>query len=198
MPTVYPPIAPRSPTGPPTPQQSSDNFPQQLQVDNAASDAGQAPRLAALEAEPAGFIDAHHPVRDAVAIALQKPAGELIKRHAMRQRLMREAMAAPADSDDPTEPGMTLAADDGLPAILAMAETQVAQALLGDAKAFNAIADRVEGKAGLRKADLDAATEAQRRNMQLTIETLVRDMGEQRMRQASNRATDVAIIENET
>lgn len=201
MPANYPPIAPRGPSAAPVSDpvlQTSDNLPQQLQVDNAASDAGQAPRLAALEAAPAGFIDAHHPVRDAVAIALQKPAGELIKRHAMRQRLMKEAMAAPADSDDPTEPGMTLSADDGLPAILAMAETQVAQALLGDAKAFNAIADRVEGKAGLRKADLDAATEAQRRNMQLTIETLVRDMGEQRMRQASDRATDVAIIENET
>lgn len=199
MPAVYPPIAPRGPnalTEQTSPADLSDSFNVSVQADDAA---GQGARLAALEAVPAAFADAHHPIRDAVTIALLKPAGALIKRHAARQQMMREAMAAPLDSDDPTEQPMTLASDDGLPAILAMAETQVAMALLGDAKAFAAIADRVEGKAGLRKADLDAETEAQRRRVRGTIEELVREMGERR-RVASDtaRPVDVDVIDNET
>jgi hypothetical protein len=192
MPAIYPPIAPRR-GEPPTRPDSTDSLSQELQPVDAA---GQAPRLAALEADPSTFVDAHHPVRDAVAIALLKPAGELIKRYAARQMAHKEAISAPLDSDDPTERPMPLASDDGLPAILAMAETQVAMALLGDAKAFAAIADRVEGKAGLRKADLDAETEAQRQRVRGTIEELVREMGERR-RVASDdaRVIDVEVDE---
>jgi len=198
MPAVYPPIAPRGPSsdspanGAPSP---SDSFnPRVPTVSRETSDdAGQGQRLAALERDPSTFVDAHHPIRDAVAIALLKPAGELIKRHAARQRMMKEAIKGPLDSDDPTERPMTLANDDGLPAILAMAETQVAMALLGDAKAFNAVADRVEGKAGLRKADLDAETEAQRQRVRGTIEELVREMGERR--NAQRRAIDADVVD---
>lgn len=178
MPARYPPIAPRGPNAPDSPAdmpQSSDSLSQELQ---AAAD--QTARLAALEARPATFVDAHHPIRDAVTIALLKPSGELIKRYAARQRLVKEALAAPLDSDDPDERPIPLASDDGLPAILAMAETQVAMALLGDAKAFAAVADRVEGKAGLRKADLDAQTLAERERVNATINTIVRTMAEQR------------------
>lgn len=192
MPAIYPPIAPRR-GEPQRRPDSTDSFNRDVQP---VDDAGQLPRLAALEANPSGFADAHHPVRDAVAIALLKPAGDLIKRYAARQMVHKEAISAPLDSDDPTEPPMALANDDGLPAILAMAETQVAMALLGDAKAFAAIADRVEGKAGLRKADLDAETEAQRQRVRGTIEELVREMGERR-RVASDdaRVVDVDVVE---
>lgn len=196
MPAVYPPIAPRrsgpaeASSGAPLPSDSF-NLRAPTVSRETTNDAGQGERLAALEARPASFVDAHHPIRDAVAIALLKPAGALIKRHAARQRAMKEAMNAPLDSDDPTEAPMTLANDDGLPAILAMAETQVAMALLGDAKAFNAVADRVEGKAGLRKADLDAETEAQRQRVRGTIEELVREMGERR--NAQRQAIDVDV-----
>lgn len=177
MPPRYPPIAPRAPTSAaPSVTRPSENVPQELR------DTGTLDRLRELEAEPVRFADAHHPVRDAVAIALLKPAGELIKRHAMRQKLAVQANHVPADSDDPTERPMPLEGDDGQPAILAMAETQVALALLGDAKAFANISDRIEGKAGLRKADMDAETEAQRRVMRATIEELVRGMGDRRAR----------------
>lgn len=199
MPAVYPPIAPRGPnalTGRTDAPQVSENNNAQLQPVDVA---GQGARLAVLEATPEAFADAHHPVRDALTIAMLKPAGELIKRHAARQRMMREAMAAPLDSDDPTERPMTLVNDDGLPAILAMAETQVALALLGDAKAFAGLADRIEGKAGLRKADLDAETEAQRQRVRGTIEELVREMSERRRALSDDaRPVDVDIIDNET
>lgn len=193
MPATYPPIAPRGPNSParsdvaPRP---SESLSQELQPADGA--AGQADRLAALEADPSAFADGHHPIRDAVTIALLKPAGELIQRYAARQRAFREAAAGPLNSDDPSEPAMTLAADDGLPAILAMAETQVAMALLGDAKAFAGVADRVEGKAGLRKADMDAETQQQRERVRLTIEELVRGMGERR-RTASDRADVIDV-----
>lgn len=190
MPAIYPPIAPRGPNAAaPTPPASREIIPQELQ---SADTGGNAARLAALRADPSTFVDAHHPVRDAVAIALQQPAAALLQRYAMRQRLMREATEASPDSDDPGERAPSLASDDGLPAILAMAETQVAQALLGDAKAFAAIADRVEGKAGLRKADLDAETAAQRERVRSTIEELVRDMSERR------RGDNARIIDVDT
>lgn len=177
MPPRYPPIAPRAPTSTaPSVTRPSENVPQELR------DTGTLDRLRELEAEPARFADAHHPMRDAVAIALLKPAGELLKRHAQRQRMAAQAIHAPADSDDPTERPMPLEADDGTPAILAIAEAQVAQAVLGDVKAFANISDRIEGKAGLRKADMDAETEAQRRVMRATIEELVRGMGDRRAR----------------
>lgn len=201
MTAKYPPIAPRGPNaaGPSgNAQQSSEIIPQQLQAADVSDEAGQLARLLALEAAPAGFVDAHHPVRDAVTLALQKPAGELIKRYAQRQRALKEAMGTVSDSDDPGEPGVALVDDDGRPAIVAMAETQVAMALLGDAKAFNAVADRVEGKAGLRKADLDAETLAQRQRVRGTIEEIVREMSERRRGLAADaRVIDVDVAPND-
>jgi hypothetical protein len=152
-----------------------------------APDDGQGARLAALESAPESFIDAHHPVRDATAIALLKPAGELIERYAARQLAHAAAMGGNAGVSRET-----------LPAILAMAETQVALALLGDAKAYAAIADRVEGKAGLRKADIDAETEAQRQRVRLTIEELVRDMGERRRLSDDARVIEADVVSRET
>jgi hypothetical protein len=147
-----------------------------------APDGGQLERLATLENAPETVMDAHHPVRDATAIALLKPAGDLIGRYAARQRAHAAEMA-----------GEAVVSRETMPAILAMAETQVALALLGDAKAYAAIADRVEGKAGLRKADVDAETEAQRQRVRLTIEELVRDMGERRA-----RTIDGEVVSRET
>jgi len=198
MPANYPPIAPRGPsaaTRDRTANEPSESLTQELQT---AGDAGQAARLALLESDPASFVDAHHPVRDALTIALLKPAADLIKRHTARQRLAMAAAAAPLDSDDPTERPMTLAPDDGLTGLQAMAETHVVLAIQGDVKAFNAIADRVEGKAGLRKADLDAETAAQRERVRGTIEELVREMTERRRIQSDGaRVIDATIVDDE-
>ncbi len=114
-----------------------------------------------------------------------------------RQQLAKEAAAVLPNSDDPTERPMTLPSDDGKPAILAMAETQVAMALLGDAKAFAAIADRVEVQGGLRKADLDAETMEQKRRVRGTIEELVIMMGEQRRSAARAQIVDVDVLGDE-
>ena len=132
MPANYPPIAPRGPSAADRPVDvatSTDSFNQSASIVSRETADGERGRLVGLERVPSSFIEAHHPMRDAVTIALQKPAGELIKRHAARQRMMREAMGAPPDSDDPTERPMTLASDDGLPSIIAVAETMVAMAV---------------------------------------------------------------------
>lgn len=191
MPANYPPIAPRSPSGQPAASSDREIVAQGLQSETGLDTAG---RLAALEASPHAFHDAHHPIRDAVAIALLKPAGELLKRHVQRQRMVNEAMSAPPDSDDPTERPMSLGEGHDMPAILAMAESQVARALLGDSKAFAAVSDRMEGKAGLRKADVDAETEEQRARVRSTIESLVRDMADRRSAAARAPVVDVVDV----
>ena len=197
MPATYPPIAPRGPNSNARPV--IEPQPREIVSHGLQSESGDTlARLAALEASPESFADAHHPVRDAVTIALLKPAGELIKRHVARQRAVQEALQAPLDSDDPTEPPMALVNDDHAPAWLAMAETMVAKALLGDVKAFTTVADRIEGKAGLRKADLDAETAAQRERVRGTIEELVRSMGDRRRAAAEEaQPVDVDIIDPE-
>lgn len=190
MPPRYPPIAPRAPS---TPDRPRDDTPTSREIVSQELQTFERDRLARLEAEPVGFLDTHHPMRDALAIALQKPAGELLRRHAQRRKAYDEALNAAPDSDDPGERGVALTNDDGLTAIMAMAETQVAQAVLGDVKSFKEVAERIEGKAGLRKADLDAETIAQRERMRSTIEELVNGMAERAERRA--RGDDAVVID---
>jgi hypothetical protein len=143
------------------------------------SDDGYAQQLAALAADKRRFLAAHHPIRDALNMALQQPAGVLLQRYADTLRAQRDALASAPDSDDPTE--RPASADlDTRPAIVAFTETQVAKAILGDLQAAALVSDRVEGKAGLRKADLDAETEAQRQRVRNVIGALVEDMVERR------------------
>ena len=93
MPANYPPIAPRGPNSAP---RSDNSFNHETQlVSRETTDDGQADRLAALATAPQGFIDAHHPIRDALTIALKASSG-IIKRHALRQRLRSEGASSPA------------------------------------------------------------------------------------------------------
>ena len=191
MPARYPPIAPRGPNNVETSAQSPARIEDLNNLETRPDDGEYIAQLAALAADKRRVLVAHHPIKDALNMALQQPAGVLLQRYAATLRAFQEAQGAALPSDEPGETQAGIAADvDTRPAIVAFTETQVAKALLGDLQAAALISDRIEGKAGLRKADLDAETQAQRTRIRGVITDLVETMVERR----AGRAT---IIEGE-
>lgn len=197
MPPRYPPIAPRAPTSATPEPAPASSQPARIEdfsnLDVAPGEDGYAAQLDALARDRRRFLSAHHPIKDALHMALQQPAGALLQRYADTLRAFTEAQQNPG-SDDPTEPSPFT---DTRPAIVAYTETMVAKALLGDLQASALIGDRIEGKPGLRKADLDAETAAQRERVRSVIGALVESMVERRGDNA--RVIDAQDIEsNET
>lgn len=197
MPPRYPPIAPRAPTSATPEPALASSQPARIEdfsnLDVVPGEDGYAAQLDALARDRRRFLSAHHPIKDALHMALQQPAGALLQRYADTLRAFTEAQQNPG-SDDPTEPSPFT---DTRPAIVAYTETMVAKALLGDLQASALIGDRIEGKPGLRKADLDAETAAQRERVRSVIGALVESMVERRGDNA--RVIDAQDIEsNET
>lgn len=191
MPARYPPIAPRGPNTPTDAPQAPARIEGFDNLESQPDTGDYIAQLEALTADRRRFLVAHHPIKDALNMALQQPAGVLLQRYAATLRAFHEAQGAALPSDEPGETQAGTAADvDTRPAIVAFTETQVAKALLGDLQAAALISDRIEGKAGLRKADLDAETQAQRTRIRGVITDLVETMVERR----AGRAT---VIEGE-
>lgn len=178
MPARYPPIAPRAPNAP---RREPLRLEQTINPDVLPAPSPYLVQLDALIADKRRFLEAHHPIKDALNIALQQPAGVLLQRFALTLARYRDAASAPLPSDDPGERQAGTASEiDDRPAIVAYAETLAAKAILGDTSAMGLLGDRIEGKPGLRKADLDAETLAQRERVRDTISTLVEEMVERR------------------
>jgi len=198
MPPRYPAIAPRGPNAPPAAPETPAHAEQNNNLESLDDGVeGYAAQLAALAADKTRFLTVGHPLKDALNMALQQPAGVLLQRYAGLLKAQRDAMAAPPDSDDPTERALSQDID-SRPAIVALAETQVAKAVLGDLSAASLIADRVEGKTGLRKADVDAETEQQRHRIRGVISELVGDMVERRRTRADRaEPIDVDVVEGD-
>jgi hypothetical protein len=191
MPARYPPIAPRGPISADVPTNAPARIEDINNLESRPDEGEYIAQLAALARDKRRFLVAHHPIKDALHMALQQPAGVLLQRYAATLRAFQEANAAALPSDEPGETQAGTGADvDMRPAIVAFIETQVAKALLGDLQAAALISDRIEGKAGLRKADLDAETQAQRTRIRGVITDLVETMVERR----AGRAT---VIEGE-
>ena len=189
MPPRYPPIAPRGPSTAPNQQARIEGF---SNLDVRPNQDGYGAQLAALAADKRRFLDAHHPIKDALHMALQQPAGALLQRY--RRVLEAYAAASAQPSDEPGERQAGTASDlDDRPAIVAYTETLVAKAILGDGVAAAMISDRIEGKPGLRKADLDAETLAQRERVRDVIGVLVEQMVERRRGQGD----EASVIEGE-
>ncbi len=196
MPPRYPAIAPRGPNAPTGPREPPPRIEDFNNLDARPDDEGYEAQLAVLRADHRRFLSVGHPIKDALNLALQQPAGVLIQRYAKLTMAYRDALNAPDDSDDPTERPQSVELDDR-PAIIAFTETQVAKALLGDLSAAALIADRVEGKTGLRKADVDAETEQQRVRIRGVISELVGSMVEQRRTRAERaEPVDVDVVDD--
>ena len=199
MPPRYPPIAPRGPATAERPATASAQSNDLLNVNVSPDAAGYRAQLAALQADKRRYLEAGHPVKDALNIALQQPAGVLLARYAKTLKAYHDAANAPAPSDDPGErqAGTAEEADDR-PAIVAFTETMVAKAILGDSAAAGMIMDRIEGKPGLRRADEDSETIAARERTRIIVGDLVRDMVERRAGRADVVDVEVVADDSET
>ncbi len=177
MPPRYPPIAPRAAEPPSQPANGQRRIEHFDNLNASPESEGYEAQLATLQRDHRRFLTAGHPIKDALHLALQQPAGALLQRYAGVMRAYHAAAAAALPSDDPTERSAGTADEaDMRPAIVAYTETMVAKAILGDLQASALISDRIEGKAGLRRADMDAETEAQRVRVRGVIADLVTDM----------------------
>lgn len=120
-------------------------------------------RFQALLRDPRLFIRQHDPYTAAIWTALLKPTSVVLQ--GARRRAMTMGGEQPEASD---EPGEEQSPDDPL-SIVSMGEALVARALLGDVKAQGQIADRIEGKVGLRKGDEDPDANRNRNEMQAMV-----------------------------
>lgn len=140
-------------------------------------------QLAKLSQDHRKFLEAKHPLTASIWLALLRPAGDVVRAQSDVVRVRETALQAGAqnvnnDTEAPEEPDERNPAhapsQAERPAILLLGEALVAQALLGSEKAVAQIADRIEGKVGVRKEDQDPESVARRQDMQAFMEAMAR------------------------
>jgi len=134
------------------------------------------------------------PATDVIWLALMKPRLTILRRY--REMLRR------VEEEDP-DAGQQLMGADGrallgslgalvrpeldVSALVAIGETLVAKAILGDSASTAMLLERIEGKPGARRNDVDPEQLERRQEILETIETTVRRMSER----PGDRARDV-------
>lgn len=106
--------------------------------------------LRALQENHRRFLTHHQPITAALQLAAMRTVEELEAR----------------------------ATSTSVPAIIAMGEAMVRKAVAGDVQAYREIAERLEGKPGNRRGDIDPEAEERRALMATTIEATVRALTE--------------------
>jgi hypothetical protein len=106
------------------------------------------------------LVGMRHPVKVALWLALMRPVEEL------EVRAESFAETVPVGDEGVTERR-------ALPAVIAWAEAAVLKGLRGDMQAWSQVADRIEGKVGHRKDDVDPEDERRRGDIQSVIEAVV-------------------------
>lgn len=141
-------------------------------------------RFQALLRDPRLFIRQLDPFTAAIWTALLKPTSQIVN-NARRIRTVEQ----PAPSD---EPGEEQSPDDPL-AIVTLGEAIVFSALMGDSKAQAQIADRIEGKVGLRKGDEDPEAAKNRSETLGLMRDIIRTLGDN-----VRRGDDAKIVDART
>ena len=120
--------------------------------------------LRGLQADHRRFLTMHQPIRASLQLALMRTAEEL------------EARSESTET----------------PAIIRIGEAVARKAMAGDMQAVSFVAERLEGKAGLRAGDIDPTADARRADMVSAIEGVVRALTDQkRARTVDGEATEV-------
>lgn len=128
-------------------------------------------RLKALRREHNRFLDLRNPMKASIWLALLRPAKDVIHDTEMSRRftLAQQGIAV----------GEYIAPD--RPSIVEIGQRLVAAALAGDVTAIDRIADRIEGKAGLRVGDEDESDPAKRKQTQDIVERTIRELTDRRI-----------------
>lgn len=130
--------------------------------------------IALLEEDARRFLTRERPGTDALAIVLQRPRDAILREYVQLTAAFERAhLAARAAAEDPT---LALGLGEGGPSgYLAVANTMVAKAILGDVGAAETIMTRIEGSPGKRKGDTDEEFE-RRAEMVQSLEAVVREL----------------------
>lgn len=126
-------------------------------------------RLQALRREHTKFLETRSPMTASLWLALLRPSAAVLT----GAEMMRRFRAAQAAGDVAELPDT--------PAIIDLGNQLVAAALSGDAAAISQIADRIEGKAGLRVGDEGEDDPGKRRQAADIAARIVRGMTEARI-----------------
>lgn len=145
-------------------------------------------RLKELARDHTRFLEKMSPATDALWLALLKRGQDVLADIDAFERLDRANRLGLKEVVDTPE----------IPAILLIAERQVANAIRGDNAAAAAIADRIEGKPGLRSGDVNPDDPEQMRKRREVVEDVVRALTDQRLREKIAGAEDarVTVIES--
>lgn len=140
-------------------------------------------RIKQMRREHGKFLERINPFTDALWLALLRPEADVLFDAEMSLRFER-AIAA----------GSTQVVDTpSRPSIVALASRLVASALRGDNAAITQIAERIEGKAGLRRGDIDPDDPARERQTRSIVESTVRALTDKRIRENEIDITDVSV-----
>jgi hypothetical protein len=140
-------------------------------------------RIKALKREHENFLARLSPFTDALWLALMKDEATTLFDEEMSLRYQRAiATGSKEVVDRPSRP-----------TIVAIASQLAARAIRGDTAAIAQIAERIEGKAGLRRGDIDADDPARQRQTREIVENTVRALTDKRIAERAEDAIDVKI-----
>lgn len=129
-------------------------------------------RLRQLRLEAGRFLELHSPMKAALWLALLRPEKDIVHDAEMSRRFA-EAQRLGIDGQAHVAPDR--------PSIVGIAQRLVASALAGDVSAIDRIADRIEGKAGLRIGDEDEGDPAKRRQASDITERVISQLTRRRI-----------------
>lgn len=146
------------------------------------------PRLARLRKEAGAFMELHSPMKASLWLALTRPVADLIsdveqtRRFAAAQRGTGVGLAHKPPRHS---------------AIIEIGQRLVTAAMDGDMSALNIIADRIEGKPGLRKGDEDPNDAQHRAASQELIGRITKLMTAQAIaiKPKDDQIVDVEVVE---
>lgn len=128
-------------------------------------------RLKELRRHHSRFLELHSPMKAAIWLALLKPTKEVI--HEVEQTRRFRVAQEGGYAGDHLPPDR--------PAILEIAQTLVAAGIAGDTAAISQIAERIEGKAGLRVGDESEDDPERRRQATDIVERTIKRLTQARV-----------------
>jgi hypothetical protein len=155
-----------------------------------------------------------HPVKVALWLALLRSSEELMSRESLvelvttnSERQNPESVNEPASAHSSTQnpevgAGQTTQESSpvreptSIPVIIAWAEAAVLKGMRGDMQAWALVADRIEGKIGLRRDDVDPEDERRRGDITTTIESVVRALVDNRLTHPGDDSLDITPATN--
>lgn len=146
-------------------------------------------RLRILRSDHTRFLEQRSPMKAAIWLELLRPEKEVL--HDAEQARRFEAAQR-----GELPKGVAVSSPDR-PAIMGIANRLVTQALRGDTAAISHIADRIEGKAGLRAGDEPEDDPARKKQSAQIAESILRRLTEGRISETKSDAAKVVDVEAE-